>query len=154
MAKKQIITIVSIIVLALLGSFLLYMMSYEPSINNQNNTQEENNQETQNNTAPSTNTGAPKLSYDQAIKIYAGKRLQFDQNCVVNPTSATFKKGTVIMLDNRASVNRTISLGNLKYSVKAYDFALVTLTTTYPLPHTILVDCGTKQNAATINLQQ
>lgn len=153
--KKHFILIISIIIAFVLVSFVLYSMSYQPSLNNQDNSgEQEQNSDSNSENKPVINTTPIKPIYDEALKIYANRRIQFDQNCVASPNTATFKKGTIIMLDNRSSLSRTIALGNLKYTVKAYDFALVTLTTTYPLPHIILVDCGTKQNTATINLQQ
>ncbi len=104
-------------------------------------------------TTGSTGTAA-KLSYTLAVKQYTDRRIQFDDTCVAYPNYVTFKKGTTIMLDNRSSKTRVISLDGVAYSIKGYDYQLVTLTTTAALPHEIMIDCGNGQNNARIYLQQ
>ena len=89
------------------------------------------------------------LSYTQAMNTYAsGKRIQFDQNCLTSPTNINLKKGTKIMLDNRSNQVRPIYLDGTKYTLEAYGFKIVTITTTASLPHTMRVDCGTGKNNA------
>ncbi|MGH2638474.1 MAG: hypothetical protein ACRDF4_04230 [Rhabdochlamydiaceae bacterium] len=95
-----------------------------------------------------------KISYTQALNLYVGKRMQFDQNCVAIPNDVTYKRGTTIMFDNRADSSRLIKLDGTPYRISAYDYILVTLTTSFPLPHTIAVDCGSGENTANIYLQQ
>ena len=104
-------------------------------------------------TSPDATTGTT-LSYTKAVNLYADRRIQFDNNCVVTPNYITFKKGTAIMLDNRAPKDVSVSLDSTKYSLKAYGFKIITLTTTATLPHTIMVDCGSGQNNGRILLQQ
>ena len=116
-----------------------------------------NNEDGQSATGDDTKDSASKpatLSYTAAVKLYTDRRIQFDENCAVEPEYATFKKGTVIMLDNRASKAKTISLDSQKYSLCAYGFKIVTLSTAAKLPHTIMIDCGTGQNNGRILLQQ
>lgn len=94
------------------------------------------------------------ISYNDALKIYANKRIQFDENCVASPNFVTFKEGTKIMLDNRASKARPVYLDGQVYNLQAYGFKIITLTTSAALPHTIMVDCGTGKNNGRILLQQ
>jgi hypothetical protein len=100
-----------------------------------------------------TPTVQQTLSYDQAINMYANKRIQFDPNCTMIPSSVNFLKGVEVMLDNRFGSARTISLDGVKYNLSPYGFKIVTLTTNLGLPHTIKVDCGTGKNNGQITLQ-
>ena len=101
---------------------------------------------------PTANKIAPAMSYAEALTKYKDRRIQFDQACQATPNSMTFKNGTTIMLDNRASVARNINI-NGPVSIKAYGFKIITLSSN-TLPKTILVDCGTGQNVATILIQK
>ena len=110
--------------------------------------------------AGSTTKSAPAnkepvtLSYSAALKTYSNRRIQFSVNssnyCLVNPYSNSFFKGTKIMLDNRSSKTLTIYLDGTPYSLKGYDFRIVTLTTSGKLPHTMRIDCGTGKNNGNI----
>lgn len=117
---------------------------------NKNNTQQPANKEA---AAPANNV-SQVLSYAEALKIYVNKRIQFDENCLVIPNYLTFKRGTKIMLDNRASVSRPVYLDRQVYNISAYGFKIVTLNTTFQLPHEIMIDCGSGRNNGRILLQQ
>jgi len=93
-------------------------------------------------------------SYSEAIKQYEGKRIQFDTACQASPTKMVLKAGTTIMLDNRSSVKRIISIGATKYTVIAWGYYIMTPRGTGALPQTILVDCGASQNVATLLIQK
>ncbi len=95
---------------------------------------------------------AASMSYAQALETYKDRRIQFDKACQATPNNVTYKNGTKIMLDNRAGVARTINI-NGAVSLPAYGFKIVTLSSS-TLPKTILVDCGTGQNVATILIQK
>jgi len=103
-------------------------------------------------------TPEPSLSYGEALKLYEGKRFQFGlnnvNNCMVTPYSSVFKKGVKVMLDNRIGKQITIRLDNVPYTISAYGFRIITLTTSAQLPHTISIDCETGQNNGQIILQQ
>ena len=103
----------------------------------------------------STNTGTPAtLSYASALVKYAKTRFQFDETCQASPTAETFKSGVNVMLDNRSANALSLHLGTIgTFSVKPWGFKIVRLTGT-PLPATILVDCNTSQNVASITLQK
>ncbi len=104
--------------------------------------------------SPAKTTPTPKpLSYSDAVGLYVNRRLQFDVNCVVNPSYVVFKKGTQIMLDNRYDKPRAVYLNGVLYNLSAYGFKIVTLTTTKPLPYTIIVDCGSGKNNGRIILE-
>lgn len=154
---KKILTwiiIIAALVLVAAGSYWWYQSSAARSIYSSEIA--DNAQPPQQN-AQNGNDGAGaevKPSYTTAVRQYADRRIQFDENCLATPKEAAFKKGTVIMLDNRAGSPKTISLDERNYAIPAYDFALVTLTAAAPLPHDIMVDCGNGENNATIRLQQ
>lgn len=102
----------------------------------------------------SVNSGtAGTLSYQQALTKYADRRIQFDTTCQANPNNMTYKDNTGIMLDNRSPNVRTIKIVDT-YTVKAWSFKIITLPDTYRASKTILVDCGTSQNVATILVQE
>jgi hypothetical protein len=156
--KKILTTVILIVGLIALLTAILYSVAYKPSINLDNYNQEEkNNQKNQNVVSNNTNNnvGVPeKIAYGQAINVYVGKIIQFDPTCSAKPSYQVFKKGTVIMLDNRSNTDRKITLDSKIYTIKAFDYILITLTTTAQLPHVISIDCDGRQNSATINLQQ
>lgn len=94
------------------------------------------------------------LSYTNALKLYEGKRIQFDTMCQANPNRMVLKSGAKIMLDNRSATPRTIALGGTKYTLAAWGYLIVTPRVTKALPETILVDCGTSQNVATLIIEK
>lgn len=93
-----------------------------------------------------------KMSYANALNTYKDRRIQLDEKCQASPTNMTFKNGTTIMIDNRSNTARKLNV-NGAYTVGAYDYITVKLTSN-TLPKTILIDCGTSQNVATILLQK
>jgi hypothetical protein len=105
-------------------------------------------------TASSSIKTAPvvTLSYEHALAQYVDKRIQFDSRCQATPSQVTYKNGTSIMLDNRASVARTIKIGNLVV-IPAYGFKIIQISSA-TLPATWLVDCGSSQNVATLVVQK
>ena len=104
--------------------------------------------------ARSTENPLVPLTYQQALAQYGTYRIEFDSVCQAKPANITWKNNTTVMLDNRSALARNIHLGFMgDVSVKAWGFKIVTLSTT-KVPNTMLVDCGTKQNVATILLQK
>ena len=94
----------------------------------------------------------PSISYADALIKYKEARIQLDDDCQAFPNNVTYKNGTSIMIDNRAGVARTVKVGSL-YTVKAYNFKIIKLSST-KLPETLLVDCDTYKNVATILVQE
>ena len=93
------------------------------------------------------------LSYADALKKYSATRIQFDTACQASPTSMVIKKGSAVMLDNRAGVARTVTIGTTKYSLVKYGFRIAwPISAKYPVTFTI--NCGTQQNVATLLIQQ
>ena len=100
------------------------------------------------------NPGAAPLAYDQAIVKYADSRIQFDQSCKATPSQATYKNGTLVMLDNRSNMSRDIHLGSLgDVTIKAWGFKIVNLTSSL-LPNDMAIDCGSQQNVAIVSIQK
>lgn len=101
-----------------------------------------------------TKTAQPvekKLTYEQALLVYADKRFQFDSLCQASPAQRSLKNNTEIMLDNRANVSRSIYVDGVRYSLAAYGFRIVKLSSNN-LPHTTIIDCGTGKNTAKVIL--
>lgn len=94
----------------------------------------------------------PSISYADALIKYKEARIQIDEDCQAFPNNVTYKNGTSIMIDNRSAVNRTMKVGGI-YTVKAYGFKIIKLDRP-KLPETLLVDCDTYKNVATILVQQ
>ncbi len=147
---KTYIIVAGIVLALLLALYLVPEKSVSPTL------EEEQSSDYKNNKSSSTPTTVPTqtLSYSDALKLYVDRRIQFDENCLVNPSYVTFKKGTKIMLDNRASKPRQVYLDGQQYSLKAYGFRIITLTTSAKLPHTIAIDCGNGKNNGRILLQR
>lgn len=92
-----------------------------------------------------------KLTYEQALLVYADKRFQFDSLCQASPAQRVVKNNSEIMLDNRANVARPIYIDGTRYSLAAYGFKIVKLSSNN-LPHTTIIDCGTGKNSAKVIL--
>lgn len=92
-----------------------------------------------------------KLTYEQALLVYADRRFQFNSLCQATPAQRVVKNGTEIMLDNRANVARSIYIDGVRYSLGAYGFRIVKLSSNN-LPHTAIIDCGTGKNSAKVIL--
>ncbi len=97
---------------------------------------------------------APKMAYNDALKVYGGGRqIQFDQSChVALLANKVFANGTTVMLDNRASVARLIKIGDKSYKVAPYSYELAKLSASV-LPTTYLVDCDSQQNPVTLTVE-
>ena len=104
-----------------------------------------------------TTTGKPAVtvSYQDALVKYASSRIQFDVACQMIPAQVTYKDGTMMMLDNRSSEERTIHLGSMgDYVVKGYGFKVVQLSRTGLSTNDIAVDCGSQENVGLIKVQK
>lgn len=107
---------------------------------------------------PENTTSYPRsttLNYTQAVNQYINKRIQFDDVCQAIPNSITVKNGASIMLDNRFSEQRFVTLDNRKYTLTAHGFQIITLSSRI-LPHVVAIDCGgpKSSNQIYINVAQ
>jgi hypothetical protein len=131
----------------------------QPSVPVTSTTQKAQNQNTQvKPSAGTTTTPSSFLTYQEVLKAYTGKRFQFvnnrEGNCIMSPTSATFKNNTKVMLDNRTDKSMTVYLNGVANVMPAYGYKVVTLTATGQLPFTIKVDCNAGKNNGQIILQK
>ncbi len=102
----------------------------------------------------STGTAPATLSYAKALIAYKNARIQFDPMCQATPGNQTWKNGTNVMLDNRSGNTLALHLGTIgNISIKPWGFKIISMSGN-PLPATILIDCGTRQNVATVILQK
>jgi hypothetical protein len=152
MPNKNIGVVVLIIVLAAIG-YYLFKSPKEAVAPVENTTTDQSIPTTPTTpTTSSTTKPASTLKYTDAQKLYAGKILQIDPQCKATPRAMTFKNNTNIMIDNRAPVAHSVKIGSV-YNIEAYGFKIVKLSSG-SLPATLLVDCGSQQNVATISLQK
>ena len=92
------------------------------------------------------------MSYQEVVEKYEGKRIQFGEQCQSIPSYLTFKTGTELMLDNRSSEKRVVYLDAEGYTIAAYGWGVIPLTTR-DLPHTISIDCAGLYNSGQVFLQ-
>ena len=97
--------------------------------------------------------GAATLSYQQALTQYATRRIQLDAQCQAHPNIVTYKDNTGIMIDNRSAVARTVKIGTT-YTIKPWGFRIITLPNTDRSISTYFVDCDSRQNVASIEVQE
>ncbi|MBI4090904.1 MAG: hypothetical protein HY422_02670 [Candidatus Komeilibacteria bacterium] len=93
------------------------------------------------------------LAYSKALEQYKGRIIQFNQNCQAYPAVVTFKSGTAVMFDNRSPKPITIALDTNKFSIKAYDYLAMKVTSKV-LPKTISLDCNSSYNVGQVHLEQ
>ena len=102
--------------------------------------------------APTPIGGA--LSYEDALKKYEGRRIQFDPTCKATPSQMTLKNQSEIMFDNRSDVSQTVSFDDQSFNILAFNYTIVNLFTSAPdLPYTVNMHCGNQKNVAQIFLQ-
>ncbi len=92
------------------------------------------------------------LTYEQALAKYEGYMLQFNTQCQSNPTRKTVKNNTTLMLDNRTSTKKTITIDGKVYSVPAYGYSLANFSNS-KLPHVSTINCGSQNNVAQVTIQ-
>jgi len=110
--------------------------------------------------APAAKASKPKAAaptpdtrtYSQMVQQYGSNRIQFDDRCQASPTSVTFKQGASIMLDNRSTQGKTITVAGKQYSVPGYGWQVVTLSSA-SLPSNLIIGCNAATNVGTIRLQ-
>ncbi len=104
-------------------------------------------------TGTPTTTAPVTISYANALTQYKDRRIQLDTVCQAHPNTITYKDNTGIMIDNRSSKTRTVKIGTT-FTIKPYGFKIFVLPNITTAPRTILVDCDTSQNVATILVQE
>ena len=155
--NQTILIIVVVLAAVVVAGYLVQKTQPAPSVGTTANTQPQTPSSGTQGVQTSTATGntvsmATALSYNDALKIYAGRRIQFDASCQVYPYYNTFKNGTKVMLDNRLNQGRTVYLNDVQYYLGPYGFRIIALSTANALPYTIMIDCGTGKNNGTIVL--
>ncbi len=95
--------------------------------------------------------------YTTLIQQYSDRKIQFDASCHGIPGQLVLKKGQQIFLDNRSSDTKTIKLGSQSYVLPGYNYRVVIVSTSNPLPYSLGIDCrsvnGSTENTAVINIQ-
>ena len=104
---------------------------------------------------PTPTPGASTNSqvYGQLVQQYRTARMQVTATCRVSPTSYSFKAGTSILLDNRSPMTHVVSVGGMSYTLPAYGYQVVALTSP-TLPAKLSVNCDSSVNVATVKLSQ
>ena len=100
----------------------------------------------------SASAAANPKTYTDIVKEYADRRIQFDERCQTTPRTSTFKNNSNILLDNRSSTAKVITVGGVKHSLSGYGYKVITLSSP-TLPRDISLDCGSAYNVGKILLQ-
>lgn len=125
-----------------------------PNVDQSNNSGTVNEPESVLDTTGQTTGAVPvSISYANALIQYADRRIQLDTVCQAHPNMVTYKDNTGIMIDNRSPNTRTVKIGTT-FTMKPYSFKIVVLPDIYLQAKTILVDCDSSQNVATILVQE
>lgn len=95
-------------------------------VQNQDSLQMSESTSTPTPTPVKSSSGPARLNYGDAIAKYL-YRIQF-VDCHGNPGSLSFKVGTPLMLDNRDPKPHTVKVAGKTYSLKAYDYAIATIS--------------------------
>jgi hypothetical protein len=96
---------------------------------------------------------APGMSYDSALKMYEGKRIQFDEFCQASPNALVVKSGSSIMFDNRSGDARWISLDGVGFYISGHGFRIIPMTPK-SVPHTTIMGCGSATSVGKITIVQ
>jgi hypothetical protein len=98
-------------------------------------------------------SATPAQSYTQLVQKYGNARIQFSQTCQATPAMSTFRNNAEILLDNRSNQAHSVSIGGNTYSLSAYGYQVVTLSSS-TLPSALTVNCDKSVNVATIRVSQ
>ncbi len=110
--------------------------------------------EESNGAAPVEGGTAQQLkTYNQLLKDFIGRRVQFDARCQAIPSDLTYKNGTQVMFDNRSGDARWISVGGAEYYLSGYGYKILTLSSK-SLPKDLYINCGSAVNVGQILLQR
>jgi len=105
--------------------------------------------------AKTTTTVTPTVSpktYTQLVAEYKDRRVQFNADCQATPSSFVLKNNTSILLDNRANIARTLTVDGKAYSLVAYGYQIVNLSSP-SVPKTVNISCGSSVNVSSILLE-
>lgn len=103
--------------------------------------------------SPVSGTAEQTQAYSEAVQQYADRRIQFGINCQTIPAQTTFKNGTSVLFDNRSGDARIIKVGDVSYSFPGYGYKILTLSS-FVLPKTLNINCGSAVNVGSILLQK
>ncbi|HEY0979836.1 MAG TPA: hypothetical protein VGE18_00275 [Candidatus Paceibacterota bacterium] len=99
--------------------------------------------------APVANEKAER-SRAEILAEYEGKTMSFDDVCQAYPTALSIPQKTVIVFNNRATVERDITIDNRTYSIAANDYALAAVNTVGKYR----IDCDKKSSGGTITVTE
>ena len=89
------------------------------------------------------------VNHDNALYLYRGQVVQFNDNCRANPVIMTLSAKNVVMLDNRSQYQRTITVGPRTYSVAPYDYVLASFNDVGQYD----VSCDSAQKVGIVSIQ-
>ncbi len=96
------------------------------------------------------NSMESKLSYAEAVELYANATIQFTDGCQLASKGRSFRLGTEVMIDNRSPQPRTITIGTLSLVVGPYDYGFMILN---EKGTSVSVSCNDRANVAELMVQ-
>lgn len=156
--RNGLVAALAVVILGIVG-LLMYKSAHAPesapdTIPSENQTTEVPTAMSKQDRSKGSATTEPILSYEEALVVYKDRRIEFGPKCETNISAATFKNGTVLMLDNHSDEDRVFHLGSMgDVSIKAHGFKFVRFVTPL-LPNGMAIDCAAHQNVAIITIQK
>jgi hypothetical protein len=94
-------------------------------------------------------TATDQISYQDALRTYAGRVIEFDKNCRAYPIVMQIAPKSVIMFANNSAYQRLVSLGERNYSIMPYNYVLASFNDVA----TYNVSCDSFQNVAVVSIK-
>ncbi len=92
---------------------------------------------------------ADDAAYQDAIRLYDGKAMHFNNDCQASPASMILSGQSIVILENQSVVTRSMTVGMRQYTIAPQNFILVSFEKagTYP------VTCDSSQPVGYISVQ-
>lgn len=88
-----------------------------------------------------------KLSYSETVAQFKDRRIQFNSQCQGIPGQLSVKNNEKIMLDNRSSDSKTLTIDGQKYEIAGYDWKVITASTPKAMPYGMSIHCKSVNNS-------
>jgi septal ring-binding cell division protein DamX len=130
--KKFIIIGISILLVILIGigSFLYYQSTKKPM-------------------GSSREANLKNMTYAEVVKLFVGRRIQFDDSCNSQPNRLEVINNTVVLLDNQSSQDHTIKAADNIYNLESKKYVQMK-TSIEKIPKIITIECDAQKMSGRI----